>query len=394
MRTGIRRRRTLVLALSVVLAMAASAVAALYLAAGPILGKEPQEFADVYMTNPKNATVETWVENLEIPWSLVWLSDGRALVSERPGRIRLIEDGKLAEKPFAEIAVSTGGEGGLMGLALAPGYPETPLLYVMYTYSEGGERGNRVARYKLSENSLALDKVIIDHIPAGRYHDGGRIKFGPDGMLYVCTGETTVPELAQDKGSLAGKILRVTPDGDVPADNPFPGSSIWTYGNRNPQGIAWNETGIMFESEHGPSGEFGVTGKDEVNIIRKGANYGWPRVVCAAGIKEYIDPIACWDRATPPGGIAFCGGDLFVPTMRSEALLKITLKSDVGSYKPARIERWFAKSDFEGTYGRLRDVEVGPDGRLYVLTTNRDGRGTVRPGDDKILRITMAKPAK
>lgn len=211
-------------------------------------------------------------------------------------------------------------------------------------------------------------------------------------MLYVCTGDIWQSDLAQDKSSLAGKILRLTPDGEIPKDNPFPDSPVWSLGNRNPQGLAWHhETGVLFSSEHGPSGEFGLRGMDEINIIHKGDNFGWPRVVGAAGKNPYHDPVVMWIQATPPGGMAFVKNDLYVATLRSEALIRIRIETSEEDFRVSAIERWFATDNFSGKYGRLRDVVLGPDNSLYVLTSNRDGRGNPRPGDDKILKIILAE---
>jgi quinoprotein glucose dehydrogenase len=189
--------------------------------------------------------------------------------------------------------------------------------------------------------------------------------------------------------SLAGKILRVTPEGQIPPDNPFPNSPIWTLGHRNTQGIAWHpQSRDLFSSEHGPSGEWGLHGMDKVNLIRKGANYGWPRAWGKTEGDQYPDPIAMWQRATPPAGIAFNNGELFVSTLGSEALIRIELSQTDDAYEVKRIERWFIDDRGRSIYGRLRDAVTGPDGSLYVLTSNRDGRGQPREGDDQILRIT------
>jgi quinoprotein glucose dehydrogenase len=217
-------------------------------------------------------------------------------------------------------------------------------------------------------------------------------------MLYITAGETFHSELAQDLHSLGGKILRVTPEGRVPGDNPIKGSPVYSYGNRNPQGLAWQPgTDRLFESEHGPSGEYGHFAHDEINVVIKGGNYGWPRVIGAPGWKPYIDPIIVWEKTTPPSGINFyrgdllknLKGDLFVATLRSEALLRIRFRGK--SDKVARIERWFASDYSNGKYGRIRDVVEGPDGALYFLTNNTDGRGSPRAGDDKIYRIIPSR---
>jgi len=357
------------------------------------VGGKPQSVEDVFLPDGNNVAVEVWIENLNVPWSLIFLPDGRALVSERPGRIRLISNGKLQAQPYVTVDSARIGEAGLMGLAIHPKFPAEPYIYAMYTYQKEGSLRNRVIRFRDNGRTGSFDRVIFDNIPGGRYHDGGRIGFGPDGMLYITAGETFNSDLAQDLLSLGGKILRITPTGDIPTDNPFKISPVYSYGHRNPQGIAWQpDTGRIFESEHGPSGEFGHFANDEINRIIKGGNYGWPRVIGAPGIRPYIDPLIVWKEATPPGGISFytgnllphLKGDLFVATLKSRALLRIKLDENA---KITRIERWFAQDFRTGKYGRLRDVVTGPDGALYFTSSNRDGRGTPLPGDDKIYRI-------
>jgi quinoprotein glucose dehydrogenase len=356
------------------------------------VGDKPQPVQDIFLIDGDNVKVEVWIDNLQIPWSLVFLPGGRALVSERPGTIRLIRDGRLQPKPYTLISVAHAGEGGLMGLALHPEFPAKPFIYVMHTYKKYGKLYNRVIRLKDTGDAGVFDRVILDNIPGARLHNGGRIAFGPDGMLYITAGENFKAAMAQDLSKLGGKILRLTPDGDIPPDNPFKNSPVYSYGNRNPQGIAWQpETGKLFESEHGPSGEFGLHANDEINIIVKGGNYGWPEAVGAPGMKPFIDPIVVWKETTPPSGITFykggllmhLRGDLFVATLRSQALIRIRL--DGG--KVTRIERWFATDYTNGKYGRLRDVVEGPDGALYFLSNNTDGRGNPKPGDDRIYRV-------
>jgi len=347
-----------------------------------------------FVAQPSEVSVEVWVDNLNIPWSLVFLPDGRALVSERSGQVRLISEGVLQEKPYAEPGALHYGEGGLMGLASHPKFPEEPYIYAMHTYRKEGNVYNRVIRLTDLGDEGILDKVIIDEIPGGRNHNGGRIAFGPDGMLYVTTGETFKAELAQDLSSLGGKILRISPEGDIPRDNPFPDSPIYSYGHRNPQGLAWHpETQDLFASEHGPSGEFFKLAHDEINVVVKGGNYGWPEVIGRGNKNPYIDPLIVWKETTPPGGITFYRGGLFVATLKSNALLRIKMKRTGNhSYVVEEIERWFAEDYSRGRFGRIRDVVVGPDGYLYFLTSNRDGRGRPRPNDDKVYRIVWQEP--
>lgn len=370
----------------------------------PIVGPAPQEISERFIPEPPGYRVESWIANLEVPWSLVFLPDGRALVSERPGSIRLIRDGKLEEEPYASFAVASGaetnllgsflsvfadGEGGLMGLAVHPDFPRSPYVYAMQTYS--GPKGvkNRIIRLCDEGDTSRFDRVIFDDLPGWTFHNGGRIAFGPDGMLYVTTGETFEAELAQDLSSPAGKILRLTSDGGVPADNPFPNSPVYSYGHRNPQGLAWEPwSGALFASEHGPTGEFGLSAHDEINVIRVGGNYGWPLAVGAPGVERLIDPIFVWTtRAVPPAGLAFHKGDLFVAALGGGALVRIKPAPDDGGYTVVGVEHWFSRGPDDTILGRLRDVVEGPDGALYILTSNRDGQGTPRPGDDHIYRL-------
>jgi glucose/arabinose dehydrogenase len=353
-------------------------------------GPRPQSVEDRYVLRPAGITLATWVGGLEAPWSLVFLADGRALVSERPGRIRMIRNGELLPTPVAEVKSALGGEGGLMGLAVHPQFPAKPFIYAMHTYRRAGGRTNRVIRLRLTGEKAVFERVILDGIPGARNHNGGRIAFGPDGLLYIGTGERYQREIAQDPKSLGGKILRLTADGAIPPGNPFPGSPVYSLGHRNVQGLAWHPTSKeLFISEHGPSGEVGVGAHDEVNVIRAGGNYGWPRAIGAPGLKGYIDPIVAWpETSTPPSGAAFWRGDLYIATLRSRALIRLRLDRSEGKWRAIGIQRWFVDGHGEALYGRLRDAVVGPDGALYVLTSNRDGRGYPRRGDDRILRIT------
>jgi len=349
--------------------------------ADPVIGPRPQAVDDHALAEPPSITVEDWATGLEAPWSLVFLPGGGALASERPGRVRAISpEGAVAPRPVLTVETARWGEGGLMGLALHPDFANNRLFYAMLTEPRRNGPVNRVLRYRLDGAQAQFDRVVLDGIPGARVHNGGRIAFGPDGMLYVGTGEIWRAALAQDRQSLAGKILRVTPEGAAPADNPFPGSPVWSLGHRNVQGLAWGPGGGLYASEHGPSGEAGFGAYDEVNRIRPGGNYGWPLAVGAPGRPEWVDPVASWPRrTTPPSGMAFWNGALMLATLRSEALLRIVLDE---SDRAVRIERWF-----EGRFGRLRDAVAGPDGALYVLTSNRDGRGSPRGADDRILRI-------
>ncbi len=367
-------------ALMATLAMAAPA------AAEPTIGARPQAVDDRWLLHPPGIEVETWASGLVAPWSLVFLPGGRALVSERKGLVRTIDaNGRV--RTLGRIPIWEDNESGLMGIAVHPDFPDPPYLYAMYTWRQGSRTGNTVARFRLEGGLLTEGQTILGGIPAGDNHNGGRIAFGPDGMLYVGAGDIVRRDLAQRRDSLAGKILRVAPDGGIPPDNPFPGSPLWSLGHRNVQGLAWEPgSGALYATEHGPSGEVGFGAFDEINRIVKGGNYGWPRVVGAPRRAGYRDPLVAWPEvATPPSGAAFWRGDLFVATLGSEALVRIRLEHG----QVVGIERWFNDGD-RSLFGRLRDAVRGPDGALYVLTGNHDWRGDRRAGDDRVLRITLA----
>lgn len=361
------------------------------------VGPAPQNTQDRFLPDGDNVVVRPWIENLDVPWSLIFLHDDRALVSERAGRVRLIRKGILEPSPYAVIDVAQVGEGGLMGLALHPKFPKEPYIYAMHTYREESRLFNKVIRLKDEGNRAVFDRTIIDKIPGARFHNGGRIAFGPDNMLYITTGEIFNGDLAQDLTSLGGKILRLTPQGTATNDNPFYPSPVYSYGHRNPQGLAWHPvTGDLFASEHGPSGESLVFGNDEINVIKRGGNYGWPAVAGAPSVSPYIDPIIVWKKATPPSGIVFYGdgplkhlrGDLLIATLRSRTLIRVRLNKESSGYRISVIERWFATDSDKGRFGRIRDIVEGPDGYLYFLTNNLDGRGRADKGDDRIYRIT------
>lgn len=358
------------------------------------VGDKPQQVEDEFINEPEGIHVEVWQENLDIPWSLVFLPETElALVSERSGRIRLIKDGELQSEPYAvieHVAHRKGQEAGLMGLAVHPAFPDFPYIYVKYTHQDEDGRDNRIIRLKHDETKGTFDEIILKGMPAAGNHNGGRIMFGPDNMLYVGTGEIFDRKIAQDMDNLGGKILRLMPNGSIPPDNPISGSYVYSLGHRNPQGLAWHpETRDLFSSEHGPSGEMALFAKDIINLIHGGKNYGWPKVVGKVENPKYEDPIIMWETATPPSGMTFWEGDLFVATLRSRALIRIEMTHHGNSdYEITAIERWFSSSPRSGKYGRLRDAVVGPDGALYVLTSNTDGRGDPQSNDDKVLRIT------
>jgi glucose/arabinose dehydrogenase len=327
--------------------------------------------------------VEPVVTNLEIPWSMAFAPDGRLFVTERPGRVRIIDiTSRTSELALTLDDVFSQGEAGLLGLALDPQFAQTRLVYLYYSARlAAGGAVNRVVRYRESGSRLGERAVLLDGIPAAQIHDGGRIRFGPDGFLYVTAGDAANTGLAQDLGSLAGKILRITRDGATPRENPF-GSPVFSYGHRNPQGLDWDPaTGELWASEHGNAGN------DEINTIDAGGNYGWPRIEGAQTMTGMRAPIVFFNPAIAPSGASFYRGqrfpqfadNLFVGTLRGTHLLRWT-PARPGS--PQRQEQLLA-----GRFGRIRDVASGPDGYLYFCTNNRDGRGTPAATDDRILRL-------
>jgi len=314
------------------------------------------------------------VENLDTPWALAFLQSGELLVTERNGRISMINDDNIIQ--IAKITDSKElGEGGLMGLAIHPNYRANNYIYLYYTYSsEENDTLNKVVRYSLQNNSLAEEKIIVDKIPGAIFHNGGRIKFGPDGLLYITTGDSREPSLSQNTNSLAGKILRVTDEGIIPANNPF-GNEVYSYGHRNPQGITWDDKGTLYSSEHGRSGI--QSGLDELNLIKRGDNYGWPdsqgNEVQAGTVSPLLHsgPDVTW----APGGIQYLDEKLYFVGLKGSTLYEYDIPSGV------------LNEHFVNEYGRLRDIILGPDNMLYITTSNRDSRGDVRAGDDKIIRI-------
>ncbi|APR81479.1 Hypothetical protein A7982_06828 [Minicystis rosea] len=340
--------------------------------------------------------VETIASGLEVPWGIAFLPNGDALVTERPGRVRFLHGGRIRPEPVTTMAVAEHGEGGLLGIAVHPRFSENRLFYVYVTVPGKGGAFNRVLRYRLGEGArgASVDRIIVDGIPAAPFHDGGRLRFGPDGMLYVGTGDGGVPERAQAPESLNGKLLRLTPDGDVPADNPTRGSPVFLRGVRNTEGFDWLDARTLVLTDHGPSGELGRTGHDEVNIARAGDDLGWPSIYGCQRAPGKITPSLTWIEAVPPGGAAIYRGraipewrgSLLIGTLRSEHLHRVV----IDPREPHRITRhevYFQGNPPHG-FGRLREVVMGPDGELYVTTSNCDGRGLCPPERDRILRIT------
>ena len=349
------------------------------------LAKKPPENRIVNIPQFKNdnqpqetskETISIYAQNLEVVWALAFLPDGDLLATERKGTVNLIDKEGNVSRIFTLGNVLQTGESGLHGIALHPDFESNQFVYLYYTYKGNGDNTqNRVSRFRFDGKTFTDEKIIVDAIPGAIFHDGGRIKFGTDKNLYITTGDARNPSLAQDVNSLAGKILRVTDEGNPASGNPF-GTRIWSYGHRNPQGIAWDDKGKLWETEHGDSAT------DEFNLIEPGKNYGWPTIrgdQKAEGLKTPV--LHSGNDTWAPAGAAFINGSIFFGGLKGQALFQAKLQGDSATLT----------THFKGELGRIRDVLLGPDGFLYITTSNRDGRGTPAAGDDKILRINPAK---
>jgi glucose/arabinose dehydrogenase len=318
--------------------------------------------------------IKVVAENLDVPWAIDIAPDGRLFFTERSGAIRIVlPNGTLLSDPAAYINVAHQGEAGLLGIALHPDFAHNHLLYIYQTYTNGTAVFNKVVMLTEKDNKIIDSKTVLDKIPAAEGNDGGRIKFGPDGKLYIATGDAMQPQLAQNAGSLAGKILRINPNGSIPKDNPFAGSPVYSYGHRNVQGMAWDLNGNMYATEHGE------TGNDEINKIKPGENYGWPIEECDG--TKFEKPVVCFNPAIAPSGMAIAHsdklgykGDLLIASLKAMQLRKVDLSKNTAT-------------NVLTSYGRIRDVIEAQDGTLYVTTSNRDGRAIPNQGDDKILHI-------
>ncbi len=396
-------RRALAAALAVIVACAPPATAP---SATPATGSQsarpgPQTTAPTATPSPRLGpavveNVQLIASGLEAPWAVAQAPDGRLFVTERPGRVRIIRPsaGGLEARPWASVPARANpdAERGLLGIALDPDFARNGFVYLYYSYAgAGGATLNRLVRMQDTSGAGTDETILLDNIPGSSNHDGGRIAFGPDGKLYVATGDGEQQARAQDRTSLGGKILRLEKDGRVPADNPFPGSPVYSLGHRNVQGLAFQpDTGVLYQTEHGPSGFFPACCQDEVNRIEAGANYGWPIVTGKPGDQRFRDPVV-WSGNTDtwaPSGAAFVTrpgplrGSLLFATLRGQHLHRIVFTTDGRGVA-------FEERLLVNQYGRLRDIYEIATGEFLLLTSNRDGRGRPAGDDDRILLVTF-----
>lgn len=320
---------------------------------------------------PHIGTPEVIATHLNVPWGVVFLPDGDAVVAERTTAelVRVTPEGDTSRIGKVPGAIDQ-GEGGLLGLALSPSYRENHLLYAYFTSATD----NRVVRFTLENGRIGAEQPVFTGITAAPIHDGGRIAFGPDGMLYVTVGDAAGGEVAQDPDAPNGKILRLTPDGKPAPGNPHPGSPVYTLGHRNPQGLAWGPQNRLYQVE------FGQDRFDEVNLLHPGDNYGWPIVEGDVRDDRFTRPLVTWPTSeASPSGVAYAAGALWVGALRGERLYRIPVHADGTLGQP--------ESLLQGRYGRIRTVVVAPDHSLWLTTSNRDGRGSPADDDDRIIRV-------
>ncbi|OGK39414.1 hypothetical protein A3F34_02805 [Candidatus Roizmanbacteria bacterium RIFCSPHIGHO2_12_FULL_44_10] len=335
--------------------------------------------------------VESFAENLFVPWEIVFTSERRILLTERDGKIRAIENGILRPDPLISFSeVSSKDEEGLMGLALDPHYSQNKLLYACLAYGNQPDMFDKVVVLEDKNSFIELKGAILDRIPAAEFHAGCRLGFGPDEKLYITTGDATKKELAQDLNSLAGKILRINTDGTIPTDNPFPNSPVYSLGHRNSQGIAWQPgSGLLVATEHGPTVFDGPPGGDEINIIKPGLNYGWPLVSHEKNREGLIAPKIIFTPAVAPAAAMFYSGTVFPQFknnflfggLKGEGVFHVVFSAE----NPESIIEYERLPDIN--VGRVRAITEGPDGLIYFSTSNKDGRGSAKQGDDRIYRL-------
>ena len=338
---------------------------------------DPLPIPEPTFSKSENDSVLILAENLDSPRSIA-VSENRIFVTEKGGLIRVIQDNKLLDEPLATLRPANVFDGGLLGITLHPNFSNNHLLYVFFTYEENGKLWNKILQIKESNNKLIDAKTIFDKIPGSTFTNGGFLKFGPDEKLYVGTGTISdSSHLPQEKDSLSGKILRLNDDGSIPKDNPFSDSPVFTLGHRNPQGMTWDGEGNMYLAELGPEKN------DEINLLKPGKNYGWPEQQCS-GYDKFENSIMCYDPSIEPAGILYYSEEkidlkasFVMASLRATNLYQLDFEEGLNSQKTIL-----------SGIGRIRDVAQGPDGSLYVITSNTDGKGFPESMDDKLLRIT------
>lgn len=331
-----------------------------------------QSQSDDNQEHKETKGIETVAQGLDTPWSIA-RSDDVFYLSERPGKIIKIDGNKKTEQQVdLDKEVSTAAEAGLLGFVLAPDFKDSKEAYAYYTYEDNGQF-NRIVKLKLENDTWKEDEVLIDKIPSGQYHHGGRLKIGPDDKLYATTGDASDEQNAQDKDTLGGKILRINLDGSKPKDNPISNSYVYSYGHRNPQGIVWTPDGQMYASEHGNQAN------DEINEIKEGQNYGWPVIEGNEENDNMETPIftSGSDDTWAPSGIAFKDGIIYSAALRGEGIMKFDVEKD-------EMKKVATK------YGRIRDVYIVNDD-LYFVSNNTDGRGNPSQNDDKMYKVSLSQ---
>lgn len=343
----------------------------------PTTRLEPKNSALNPQTGTEIPKVTVIAENLDTPWAIGFLPDGSMLVNERKGTIQRVSSSGDRREVITLGAVNEIGEGGLLGIAVDPKFETNNYIYVYYTYSANASNTlNQIARMTYKNKQFSPETIILSQIPGAANHNGGRMAFGPDGYLYVTTGDAQEPSRSQNRTNLAGKILRMTTEGKPAPGNPF-GTLLYSYGHRNPQGLAWNLEGAFFSTEHGRSGI--QSGLDEINLIEMGKNYGWPTIEGDKTQSGMVTAVRNSGNTTwAPAGAAVNGSSLFFGGLRGQALYEAVIENK----KVVEIQEHFADE-----FGRIREVITGPDNMLYITTSNRDGRGTPQANDDKIIRI-------
>ena len=343
-------------------------------------------------SSPAGLTTRDVATGLDTPWEILWGPDNRLWVTERDGRVSTIDPASGEKKLLLTIGeVAQEGESGLMGMALDPDFDDNPFVYLAYTYRSGGGLMVKIVRYRYTGQTLSEPRTIRDGIQGNVIHDGCRLAFASDKTLFITTGDAASASLAQQSESLNGKILRINSDGSIPSDNPRSGSPVWALGIRNAQGLVFAPDGALYISDHGPSND------DEINVIRKGANYGWPAVEgpCNTAAEQkfctsndVVEPIAHWGATIAVCGLDYYGHDaipdwsnsLLLVSLKGRKLVQLQLDGNGGIAAQ--------KDYFSRDFGRLRDLCVAPDGRVFLATSNRDGRGDPGSRDDRIIEIS------